>query len=37
VFRLLWVGDPFDYTVDFTPVCGEFLERCMKVIGALLI
>ena len=36
-FRIFWIRDPFDYIVDFTPVCSEFPERCIKIIGALLI
>lgn len=36
-FRLLRVGYPFDYTIDLTSVCSEFLERCMKIIRALLV
>lgn len=36
-FRFLWVGDPLDYTVDLSPVRGEFLKRRAKTLGAGLI
>jgi len=36
-FRFLWVGDPLDYTVDFSPIRSEFVERRKKAIGAWLV